>query len=677
MQDKKHWPDITSELAQAIPLLLDLPAPQPLLDTLINWQTDAQAKVEATEAKLRQQLISWEKQRVQLSAQLPENAEQWENFRRLLLSLLSSPLVLLSALASHLAQLRLFKFVDPEEQQHLAKLTQSVYAPLANRLGLSKWKWEMEDIAFRLGHPDDYAQIAKSLASKRIQREAFIEQMRLTLEQMLQHEQITADISGRPKHIFSIYKKMKQKSLSFDQLYDLHALRVLTDNVEDCYRVLGLLHQHYIPILKEFDDYIARPKSNGYQSIHTVIVGHNGWPVEVQIRTKQMHQLAEEGVAAHWRYKEGQSQDDSLNQMVQQLRQGLNTELDAQSFDAWEKELTGKHIFVLTPQGDLMRLVQGATALDFAYLVHTELGHNTRGALVNGTIKPLDEPLKNGDRVEILTQKNGKPNLNWLSGKFLASSRARAKVKTYFNKLAADEHLLAGKAQIERLKSRFRLASDILPFLLQRFNFVESEKSLAIAIGQGRISSEQLSKAVQDYLRPRVDISQPSCNSTRGQVNLADSRIFVPGIGQVSAQIAQCCCPQPPDAIIGLLTRQHGLRIHKQDCADLLALPAQTHERLLQVRWGGVETDETQLCLDILAIERDNLLVDLVSALTQEQVRIGHFQATAAAQKNSVNIHLELSLTGQQDWLALMDKIESLQDVISVTYCVDASEDDR
>ncbi len=663
-----HWPALPSDFAQALPLLQSLPAPTLLIEVLSQWQ--AEQEPDETHIRLRHQLLHWEKQRHQLSDHLPESNEQWENFRRMLLSLLSSPLVLLTALAAHLAKLRLFKVMEDCEQQLLALKTQSVYAPLANRLGLSTWKWEMEDIAFRLSHPQDYANIAKALASKRAEREAFI---KLTIEaigKLLEREQIQADIAGRPKHIYSIYKKMQRKSLAFEQLYDLHALRLLTLSIEDCYRILGLLHQHFVPLLSEFDDYIARPKANGYQSIHTIVIGQNGWPVEIQIRTQQMHQLAEEGVAAHWRYKEGAQQDASLTQLVHQLRQSLSGELDAQSFDAWEKELTGKHIFVLTPKGDLLRLTQGATALDVAYLIHTDLGHSCRGALVNGAIKPLDEPLTNGDRVEILTQKQGTPNLNWLSGKFLATSRARGKVKTYFNRQAADVHLATGKSQLDRLKSRFRLDTEFIQFLTQRFTFVNNDKSLAIAIGQGRISSEQLSKAVQDYLHPRVQTPvTPNNEISKPQ----DSSIFVPGIGKVTAHIAQCCAPQPPEPIIGLLTRQHGLRIHRQDCPDLLALPAQTHQRLLKVRWGGIQSSETPLCLEIIAIERDNLLVDLVTCLTKEGVRIGHFQALLGEQANSIRVHLELSVNADQDWLALMDKIESLSEVLSVTYCLESS----
>ncbi|HQR82804.1 MAG TPA: HD domain-containing protein, partial [Thiotrichales bacterium] len=349
-RNPKHWPDLPSNFAQALPLLQSLPAPSLLIDTLTTWECAQEP--DESHIRLRHQLLHWEKQRQQLSNHLPESNEQWENFRRMLLSLLASPLVLLTALAGHLAHLRLFKLMDEAEQQQLAMQTLSVYAPLANRLGLSTWKWEMEDIAFRLSHPQDYSSIAKALASKRTEREAFIAHTISDISALLHAENISVDIAGRPKHIYSIYKKMQRKSLAFEQLYDLHALRLLTHSIEDCYRVLGLLHQHYVPLLSEFDDYIARPKANGYQSIHTIIIGQNGWPVEIQIRTHQMHQLAEEGVAAHWRYKEGAQQDASLTQLVHQLRQSLSGELDAQSFDAWEKELTGKHIFVLTPKGD-------------------------------------------------------------------------------------------------------------------------------------------------------------------------------------------------------------------------------------------------------------------------------------------------------------------------------------
>ncbi len=659
------YPDnLPSDLAAALPLLRELPAPDSLLRLLEDWQDNKAC--ETSETRLRQKLLRWEKHRQHLAEHLPESPEQWEDFRRMLLSLLASPLVLLSALASHLTQLRQFKALQPNEQQQLALLTQSLYAPIANRLGLSTWKWEMEDIAFRLAKPDTYASIAKALASKRSEREAFISRTTEQIQQYMQAEKLDCQIYGRPKHIYSIYKKMQRKSFAFEQLYDLHALRILTHSIEDCYRVLGILHQHYLPILGEFDDYIARPKPNGYQSIHTILLGEKGWPVEVQIRTHTMHQLAEEGVAAHWRYKEGSEQDTALANLVSNLRNSLSGELDALSFEAWEKELEGKHIVALTPKGDLLRLTQGATALDFAYTVHTDLGHACRGAIVNGKIKPLDEPLANGDRVEILSQKNGLPSLKWLSGHFLATNRARNKVRNFFNRQNADAHFIEGKNQLDRLRHRFRLSNEFTPFLLERLKF-ENEKALALRIGQGKISSEQLSKAVQDYLHPRIET--PKANEAT-PLNKAPE-IFIPSIGKASAHLAQCCHPEPSNAIIGLLTRNHGLKIHRQDCPDVLALSPNSQQRLIRVRWGNDTSPETQLCLDITAIERDNLLADLVTCLTKEGIRIGHFHTSPTTQTKQTRIHLELSLTIDQDWLALMDKIEALDAVLDVKYCVE------
>lgn len=658
---------LPADLTKALPLLQELPAPESLLRLLEDWQQEKDC--EATDCRLRQKLLRWEKQRQHLAQTLPENPEQWEDFRRMLLSLLASPLVLLSALASHLTQLRQFKTLTANEQQQLALLTQSLYAPIANRLGLSTWKWEMEDIAFRLAKPDTYTNIAKALASKRSERETFISQTITHIQQYLQQEGLVCEVYGRPKHIYSIYKKMQHKSLSFEQLYDLHALRILTHSIEYCYRVLGILHQQYLPILREFDDYIARPKANGYQSIHTILLGARGWPIEVQIRTHSMHQRAEEGVAAHWRYKEGNEQDNALANLVSNLRNSLSGELDALSFEAWEKELEGLHIVALTPKGDLLRLTQGATVLDFAYNIHTDLGHACRGAIVNGKIKPLDEPLSNGDRVEILSQKNGLPSLKWLSGHFLATNRARNKVRNFFNRQHADAHFIEGKNQLDRLRSRFRLSSEFTPFLLERLKF-DNEKSLAIRIGQGKINSEQLSRAVQEYLHPRIETPKTSDASTSS--NTKAPEIFIPSIGKVSAQLAQCCSPQPPNAIIGLLTRNHGLRIHRQDCPDVLALSPNSQQRLIRVRWGNDTSPETQLCLDITAIERDNLLADLVTCLTKTGIRIGHFHTIATAYAKQTRIHLELSLAIDQDWLALMDKIEALDAVLDVKYCVEA-----
>lgn len=654
-------------LENALPLLASLPAPAPLLQILRDWQS--QAPADAKTQRLRQKLLHWEKQSQTLIDHLPDSPEQWESFRRMLLSLLSSPLVLLSALAMHLDELRQFKQKNAEQQKQLALLTLSIYAPIANRLGLSNWKWEMEDIAFRLSDPDRYNQIAKALASKRIEREAYIQDMIQRLQSLLVSDSIVADIAGRPKHLYSIHKKMQKKSLSFEQLYDLNALRILTDGVENCYRILGILHQHFLPILGEFDDYIARPKANGYQSIHTILIGPKGWVIEVQIRTMDMHRLAEEGVAAHWRYKEGAEQDEALANLVNGLRNSLSGELDALSFDAWEKELEGRYVYVLSPKGDLLKLTQGATALDFAYHIHTELGHACRGALVNGKIKPLDEPLKTGDRIEILTQKQAKPNLNWLSGHFLATNRARNKVKNYFNRANASAHFADGKEQIDKLKSRFQLGAAFMLYAQQYFK-VDQEKTLAERIGQGKITSEQLSSAVQTFIHPKVN-PLPS-NKTTETANKPLSDIFVPHIGRVNAHLAHCCQPQTGDAIIGLLTRQHGLRIHRQTCPELLALSNEHHQRLLKVRWSEDHAPDDQLCLDITAMERDNLLADLVHCLIQQNISIGHFHTHPNQHPHCVRISLSLSLPPHHNWMAVMDKIESLDHILEVKYCVQA-----
>jgi GTP pyrophosphokinase len=660
-------PHLPETLSQALPLLLELPAPTALMDLLADCQADV--LVDSNSQRIRQKILHWEKQRHRLVDHLPDNPEQWETFRRMLLSMFASPFVLLSALAMHLHELRHFRDKTEEQQRQLAMLTQSVYAPIANRLSLSAWKWEMEDIAFRLANPTGYAQIAKALASKRAEREAYIHDMILRFQNLIASEHIPAEIVGRPKHLYSIHKKMQKKSLSFEQLYDLHALRILTQTVEDCYRILGILHQHFLPILGEFDEYIARPKANGYQSIHTILIGPKGWVVEVQIRTHQMHQLAEEGVAAHWRYKEGTEQDDALANLVNGLRDSLAGELDALSFDAWEKELEGRYVYVLSPKGDLLKLTQGATALDFAYHIHTELGHRCRGALVNGKIKPLDEPLTTGERVEVLTQKQAKPSLNWLSGQFLATSRARNKVKNYFNRANAEAHYAVGKDQLEKLKSRFRLGVEFVSYL-QAYFHIDQEKMLAERIGQGKISSDQLSKAVQAFIHPKI--TPPNrVDANKGVEEKPLSDIFVPHIGRVTAHLAKCCQPQVGDDIIGLLTRQHGLRIHRQTCSELLSLSNDHHQRLLTVRWSEDHRLDDQLCLDITALERENLLADLVNCLTQQGIKIGHFHTHDNQQPHTVRISLTLSLPSHCNWMAMMDKLEALDHILEVRCCLE------
>lgn len=671
-----HTTALPMPLRSALPVLEALPAPSMLVDFLYRWRAGLGCEDTPQDCAHRHQLSDWLKNQSKLHAATPQTPEQWEHLRRMLLSMLSSPWVLLSALAAQLAQLRDFRQLSLSEQQQLATLTQRVYAPICNRLGLSAWKWEMEDIAFRLSDPQCYADIARALAAKRTEREDFIAVMQQQLEQLLSREQISADVSGRPKHLFSIHKKMQRKGLTFDQLYDLHALRILTDSVESCYRILALLHQHYLPLLSEYDDYIAKPKANGYQSIHTILIGPRGWAVEVQIRTRQMHLQAEQGVAAHWRYKEGSAQDQALERLVGSLRSALTGELDEVGFCAWEKELLGRHVYALTPKGDIIRLIQGATLLDFAYAIHTDVGHACRGARVNGRIQPLDTPVSNGDRVEILTQKNGTPSRNWLNERFLVTARARNKVRNFFNRQHADTHLMAGRALLDKLRARFRLGSDFTSFAVQRLR-QGTEKALATHIGQGQINSRQLSALVQDYLNPPLPASLITGESPVNRPARTDStaagqgQVYLPGIGRVSAQMAHCCQPLPPEPIIGLLTRTQGLRIHRQTCPNLLTLPQASQQRLLRVRWGQDTRAETELCLEILVLERDNLLADLVHCLTEAGARIGHFHTRAGKEPHQLHIHLQLTLPVQTDWLALTDRLGSVEQVLDVVCCIE------
>ena len=514
-----------------------------------------------------------------------EAALQAESLRKMLLAMVEDIRVVLIKLAERTQTLRNLPRADAAQQQQIARETQSLFAPLANRLGIWQIKWELEDLSMRYLEPALYKQIAQHLDERRIDRERYIADLIAQLEQALTRAGIQGEVSGRPKHIYSIINKMKRKQLDFDQLYDVRAVRVLVENIEQCYAALSIVHELWLPIQKEFDDYIARPKPNGYRSLHTAVLGPRRLPVEVQIRTRQMHHDSELGVAAHWRYKENRKSESALDQKVAWLRQVLawkaeladNGELQQPLRDEMQQD----RVYVLTPQGKVIDLPQGATPVDFAYVLHTDLGHRTRGAKVDGNIVPLKHTLQTGQRVEILTVKQGGPSRDWINPQlgYLQSARARAKVRHWFAEQNQDDSIAQGRALLERELHRIGVNDVNQEKLAQKLRYNKPDDLLA-ALGRGDITPRRVSLAITpEAPAPR--------KIPAGQQPTHAPRILIEGVNNLTYKLALCCRPQPTDAIVAYVTRDRGITIHRRVCPFMQRVPEEREDRLLDARWSA------------------------------------------------------------------------------------------
>lgn len=552
------------------------------------------------------------------SPEMANEPNQSEILRRMLLAMTHDVRAVLIKLAYRIQRLRNLRLEDESIQRFIARETLDIYAPLANRLGISQFKWELEDLAFRYLDPEHYFAIAKSLADKRDQREACIANFLTTLRQKLADEQMPVKVYGRPKHIYSIWSKMRRKKLSIDDLYDLLAVRVIVDSLSACYTALGIVHSHWQYIPKEFDDYIANPKENGYQSLHTVVLDEQGNRIEVQIRTKAMHEFAELGVAAHWRYKEGSKFNSATEKNIASLRQLLEDKEHGDSLiDNFHTELFSDRVFVLTPAGKLIDLIKGATPLDFAYAIHTEIGHNCRGAKVNGQIRPLTYKLSSGEQVEIITVKNGQPNHNWLDPNlgYLKTPRAISKVKSWFKQQQQGENITAGKQLLDKESKRLGLKSVDMPDLLKHFKLSNSDL-LYEALGRGDINNRQLVAALKipelEPVRLKLVAAKVASQST----------VTVAGIDNVLTTMAHCCTPLKGEAIIGFMSHKRGITIHRQDCENLRNLSAEQKAKLIGAEWGGNQTARHTVSIVVHAFNAQNLLSDVSQLLTSAKVHI-------------------------------------------------------
>jgi GTP pyrophosphokinase len=585
-----------------------------------------------------------------------------EGLRRLLLAIVRDLRVVPILLARQVARLRGAAALPQAERVALARLTRDIHAPLANRLGIWQLKWELEDLAFRHLEPDTYRRIARMLDEKRGDRERYIEEVKRALGEALAAHGLRGEVSGRPKHIYSIWRKMQRKEVPIGELYDLRAVRVMVDDVAACYAALGVVHALWAPLPGEFDDYIARPKRNDYRSLHTAVLGPEGKTLEVQIRTAEMHAQAELGVAAHWRYKEGPggrsaSADASLDRKIEWMRRLLDTQIDrmhvdrAQAgstrgdggeglFGELDSELVEDRIYVLTPKGEVVDLPLGATPLDFAYHVHTEVGHRCRGAKVDGRIVPLDHKLRSGDRVEIMTAKTGEPRRDWLvaSNGFLASARSREKVRNWFHRLDRGRNLQAGRELLERELKRVGLQHADLTPVLRRFN-VDAVDDLQVLVALGDVGPHQVLRALSEHERARAAAAAPQSTHAHLQPQAParaaprrkpgkGSAATVVGVGNLLMQMARCCQPLPGEPVAGYLTRGRGVSVHRADCATFRRLGAAQPGRVLPVEWnsaaggGGPATGGSEVDLQVDAIDRKWLLKDLTNLIAQEDAHV-------------------------------------------------------
>ncbi len=518
--------------------------------------------------------------------------EHEENLRRLLLGIAEDVRVVLVVLAERVHLMRSIKGLEHERRAKIARDTRRIYAPLANRLGIWQIKWELEDLSLRYLEPDDYKRIAKLLAERREEREQYIAAVIQVLRETFDEVQISAEITGRPKHIYSIWRKMQRKEVEIGEIFDLRAVRILVDTVADCYAALGLVHGLWRHIPKEFDDYIATPKGNMYQSLHTAVVGPGDKPLEVQIRTHEMHRHAEFGVAAHWAYKESKSHDAEFQRRVIWMRNWLELKEDGEEasgfIERFKAEFEPTHIYVLTPRSKVLELPKGATPLDFAYSIHSEIGNRCRGARVNGRIVPLNTELHSGEMVEILTQKNAAPSRDWLSPHhgYLTTARARNRVRQWFKQQDHDQHLQAGRVMLERELSRLGVTEKPhLETLASRFNFKRGEDMLA-AIGRGDLAVGQVARQVGEprYEEPKekeLPLKPRQAQKPRPE---RSTDIIVEGVDDLMTHMAQCCKPVPYDPIVGFVTRGRGVSIHRKKCSNLASLPPGEAERLIEVR---------------------------------------------------------------------------------------------
>ena len=598
------------------------------------------------------------------------DSQHSESVRKLLLAMAEDVRVVLIKLADRLHNMRTLRHLDETRQRRIARETLEIYAPLANRLGIWQIKWELEDLALRYLDPEAYHRIASLLDGRRIDRERHIELVKQQLREAFEQTGVEAEVTGRPKHIYSIWRKMRRKNVDFHEIFDVQAVRVLVEHPADCYVVLGIVHGLWHHVQHEFDDYIANPKANNYRSLHTAVIGPEGKPVEVQIRTRDMHRHAELGIAAHWRYKEGGRYDAGFEQKITWLRQLLewkDEEPSADEFvDRFKSESVEERVYVLTPQGNVVDMPAGATALDFAYHIHTDVGHRCRGAKVNGRIVPLSYELSTGQQVEVLTARQAAPSRDWLNPHlgYLKTSRARAKARHWFKQQDRDINIAAGRHAFERELHRLGLSDVNLEQVAEKLNFSDVDGLMA-ALGRGDMQSGQVVSAVLG-LRESEEHDTLAVPSRRVRRVQEAKDFSILGVGNLLTNAARCCRPVPNDAIVGYITRGRGVTIHRQDCANVLRLKDEDRDRLIDVEWGARPDRVFPVDIQLQAYDRPGLLRDVSGLLANDRVNVAGVNTVTDRKDMMARMELHIEVTDIGQLSRILSRIGQLPNIIEV-----------
>ncbi len=635
---------------------------------------DVSASVETLPPEVRRQLDDLDKLKHYESGQpLTGTERSAEGLRRLLLALVKDVRVVLIDLSWQLVLLRRAKS-GGQAAENLARETMLIHAPLANRLGIWQLKWELEDLSFRFLEPRQYRKIADLVAEHRTERERFIGEFMDKLAGALAEAGIPAEVKGRPKHIYSIWKKMQRKGLDFHQLFDVRAVRVLVDDLPSCYSALGLVHTLWQPIPGEFDDYITAPKGNNYQSLHTAVADREGKAVEIQIRTQEMHEHAELGVAAHWRYKEGGPNDPAFDNKISIMRQLLDSsdeDLDDQSLlDSFRSATSEDRVYVLTPRGQVVDLSAGSTVLDFAYQVHTEVGHRCRGAKVNGRIVPLTHVVNTGDRVEILTAKHPNPSRDWLNPKlgYINGARARSKVRQWYKRESRDDNLRAGKDALEAEARRMSIVLSDMDFILERFH-MNSADDLYVAVGNGDLTTGQLFNAIARKKAAEVapqaeDLVSRAPVRQRGARVRGSDDVTIEGVGNLMTTMAKCCHPVPGDPVMGYVTQGRGVTIHREDCGQVVHWRSENSPRLLKVNWGEKPSTSYSVQLLVRAFDRRDLIRDISTVLSTAETQVTDISSRLDETIDEVTIRLKVRVKDYEQLSELLNRLGNVSNVI-------------
>ncbi|HEC17873.1 MAG TPA: GTP diphosphokinase [Gammaproteobacteria bacterium] len=599
-----------------------------------------------------------------------EKAVHLEGLRKLLLGMAEDVRVVLIKLAERVQVMRELKTMPEEARRRVASETMDIFAPLANRLGIWQLKWELEDLSFRFLEPEKYQQIARLLDERRADREKYIANVVQQLRGALTAAGISGDVMGRPKHIYSIWKKMEGKSVDFQKLFDVRAVRILVQDEAACYAALGLVHSLWQPIPSEFDDYIASPKENRYQSLHTAVVGPQGKTLEVQIRTYEMHQHSEHGVAAHWGYKEGGRQDEEYREKIAWLRQILewkDEERGTEDFlDRFKSEVFQDRVYVLTPKGKVLDLPKGSTPLDFAYHIHTDVGHGFRGAKVNGKIVPIGYTLKSGEQVEILTSRQSAPSRDWLNPHlgYLHSPRARAKVRAWFRQQDFTLNVAAGREVVERELQRLGVAEVTFETLAKQFRHDSVDEFFA-AVGCGDITGAQIAGRLSALILPRSPAQAQRRRSTPKGEQAGDLQIM--GVGDLVTHIARCCKPAPNDPIVGYITRGRGISVHRNDCRNLLRLKREEPERLIEIQWQQAAERTYSVDIFVQAFDRQGLLRDITEVLSNAQLNATAVNTRTDPKTNLASMTLSLEIHDIEQLSQALTRLEQLPNVMQAS----------